>query len=70
MLNDTFAIPPLATGLILMVLVGAVVLGGIKRIASVASWLVPLMAFSHVLMSLVVLVTHMEALPGGADHHR
>ncbi|MCB1707961.1 MAG: sodium:alanine symporter family protein [Halioglobus sp.] len=63
-LNDTFAIPPLATGLILMVLVGAVVLGGIKRIASVASWLVPFMAFSYVLMSLVVLVTHMEALPG------
>ena len=63
-LNDTFAIPPLATGLILMVLVGAVVLGGIKRIASVASWLVPFMAFSYVLMSLVVLVTHLEALPG------
>ena len=63
-LNDTFAIPPLATGLILMVLVGAVVLGGIKRIARVASWLVPFMAFSYVLMSLVVLVTHMEALPG------
>ena len=63
-LNDTFAIPPLATGLVLMVLVGAVVLGGIQRIASVASWLVPFMAFSYVLMSLVVLVTHLEALPG------
>jgi AGCS family alanine or glycine:cation symporter len=63
-LNATFAIPPLATGLVLMVLVGAVVLGGIRRIASVASMLVPLMAFSYILMSLVVILTHITALPG------
>ena len=42
-MNDSFSVPPLATGIVLMVLVGAVVLGGIKRIASVASWLVPYM---------------------------
>ena len=62
-LNDSFSIPPLATGLVLMVLVGAVVLGGIKRIASVASWLVPFMALSYVLMSLVVIVTHIALIP-------
>jgi AGCS family alanine or glycine:cation symporter len=63
-LNDSFAVPPLATGLVLMVLVGAVVLGGIRRIASVASWLVPFMALSYVLMSLVVIITHLGAVPG------
>ncbi len=62
-LDDSFAVPPLATGLILMVLVGAVVLGGIKRIASVASWLVPLMALSYLLMSFVVIFTHLSHLP-------
>jgi AGCS family alanine or glycine:cation symporter len=62
-LNDSFSIPPLATGLVLMVLVGAVVLGGIRRIASVASWLVPFMALSYMLMSLVVIITHMDQLP-------
>ena len=62
-LNDSFAIPPLVTGLVLMVLVGAVVLGGIKRIANVASWLVPFMALSYVLMSLVVIITHYEHIP-------
>lgn len=62
-LNDSFAVPPLATGLILMVLVGAVVLGGIRRIANVASWLVPFMAMSYIFMSLVVLVTHLEQIP-------
>jgi AGCS family alanine or glycine:cation symporter len=63
-LNDSFDVPPLATGLVLMVLVGAVVLGGIKRIANVASWLVPFMALSYVLMSLVVIITHFEHIPG------
>ena len=62
-LNDSFAVPPLATGLVLMLLVGAVVLGGIKRIAMVASWLVPLMALSYILMSLVVILSHLEDLP-------
>ena len=63
-LHDSFSVPPLATGLVLMVLVGAVVLGGIKRISSVASWLVPMMAISYVLMSLVVILANLEAVPG------
>ena len=63
-LHDSFAVPPIATGLVLMVLVGAVVLGGIKRIARVASWLVPIMALSYILMSLVVILVNMEAVPG------
>ncbi len=62
-LNDSFSVPPLATGLVLMILVGAVVLGGIRRIASVASWLVPFMALSYVLMSLVVIITHYALIP-------
>jgi AGCS family alanine or glycine:cation symporter len=41
-----------------------VVLGGIQRIARVASWLVPIMAFAYVLMSLVVILSHIEAVPG------
>jgi AGCS family alanine or glycine:cation symporter len=62
-LNDSYSIPPIATGLVLMLLVGAVVLGGIKRIASVASWLVPMMALSYMLMSLVVILSHIDQLP-------
>ena len=62
-LNDSYSIPPLATGLVLMLLVGSVVLGGIKRIASVASLLVPFMALSYMLMGLVVILTHIDQLP-------
>ena len=62
-LNDAFSVPPLVTGLILMALVAAVILGGIRRIANVASFLVPIMALSYILMSLVVIIVHMEAVP-------
>lgn len=62
-MHDSFSVPPLVTGLVLMIMVGAVVLGGIKRISTVASWLVPMMALSYVLMSLVVILTNYEAVP-------
>ncbi|WOJ94056.1 sodium:alanine symporter family protein [Congregibacter variabilis] len=63
-LNDSYAIKPLFTGLTLMVLVGAVVLGGIKRISSVASYLVPLMASSYLLMGVIVITMNASAVPG------
>lgn len=63
-LNDSYAIKPLYTGLTLMVLVGAVVLGGIKRISSVASYLVPLMASSYLLMGVIVITMNASAVPG------
>ena len=63
-LFDGFDVPTGVTGLVLMVAVGAVVLGGIKRISSVASFLVPLMAISYVLLSLVVIALNLDAVPG------
>ncbi|MEZ5567121.1 MAG: sodium:alanine symporter family protein [Halioglobus sp.] len=62
-LSDEFAINPLYTGLVLMVLVAAVVLGGIRRIARVASYLVPFMAVSYVLLSLMIIALHATAVP-------
>ncbi len=62
-LNDSFSVPPLATGLVLMLMVGSVVLGGIKRIASVASWLVPFMAVSYMLMAAVAIIIHIDEVP-------
>jgi len=43
-LESTLHIPPAATGIVLTVLVGAVILGGLRRISSVNEKLVPLMA--------------------------
>jgi len=54
-LDSNFSIPPLAVGLVLMVIVGMVLIGGIKRIGRVAGALVPFMALGYVACGLVVL---------------
>jgi len=62
-LFDEFAVPPWATGLVLMTLVAAVILGGIKRIAGVASYLVPFMAVGYILLSLFVILANIAQVP-------
>ena len=62
-LLESFSVPPLVTGVALMALVGAVILGGIRRIAVVASWLVPFMAVAYVLMALTVIVLNIGEVP-------
>ncbi len=57
-LHSSFAVPEWITGLVLAVLVGAVLLGGIKRIATVAGKLVPFMALLYLLTALVILAVH------------
>ncbi|NOQ88267.1 MAG: amino acid carrier protein, partial [Gammaproteobacteria bacterium] len=62
-IHDTFAVPHLATGIVMAVLAAMVLLGGIKRIASVAGKLVPMMAVAYVSAGLVILIINYEALP-------
>src|SRR5690554_7205876 len=62
-MEATFNLPHWVTGVILMVLVGLVLIGGIKRIGQVASALVPFMAVSYVLIGLIVLATNANAIP-------
>ncbi|MBY6018206.1 alanine/glycine:cation symporter family protein [Ferrimonas balearica] len=62
--NIAFAIPNTLTMVALTVLVAAVVLGGIKRIATVATALVPTMAIGYVLACSALLLLNWEAVPG------
>ena len=62
-LNSSYGIPTWATGLLLLVLVGAVILGGIKRIAQVAGKLVPFMAIAYLLAGLVILGVNVAEIP-------
>lgn len=63
-LQNSFGIPVELTGVVLMLLVGAVLMGGIKRIATVAGKLVPLMAAFYIGAGLVVLALNASAIPG------
>lgn len=62
-LNANFGLPHWLTGVILMVLVGLVLIGGIKRIGQVASSLVPLMAISYVFVGLIALAVNADQIP-------
>ena len=62
-LSDSFGLPPWITGVTLAVLVGMVVLGGMKRIATVATFIVPFLALAYLLAGLVVLADHASAIP-------
>jgi AGCS family alanine or glycine:cation symporter len=50
-------------GCVLAALVGLVILGGVKRIARVASTIVPFMAMAYLFAALLVLFNHAAAIP-------
>lgn len=62
-LHDTFGLPTIVSGLILTGVIGVIIFGGIKRIASMADVLVPIMAFSYIGMTLVVIGMNFGEVP-------
>ena len=62
-LETNFAVPTVVSGLVMAVLVGTVLLGGIKRIAVVAGKLVPFMALLYISATLLILITHATDIP-------
>lgn len=51
-------------GLILTFVVALVIIGGLKRISSVAEKIVPFMAIIYIAISMIVILTHIPAIPG------
>lgn len=62
-LHDTFGLPTHFSGLALVAVIGLIIFGGIKRIASMADVLVPIMAFSYIGMALVVIGMNVSEVP-------
>lgn len=62
-LDTNFNVPTVISGIIMAVLVGGVLLGGIKRIARVAGKLVPFMAALYVTATLIILLMNATAIP-------
>src|SRR6056297_1828375 len=63
-MNSDFEVPKALTGLITATLVGAVILGGIKRIGYVTARLVPFMGILYVATGLIILlVNYDQVLP-------
>lgn len=53
----------LIIGIILAIIVGLVLLGGIKRIGKVSEKLVPFMALLYIILALGVIIIHIESIP-------
>ena len=53
----------LILGIVITVLVGMILLGGIKRIGHVAERLVPIMALLYVVLGLGIIIVHIDNLP-------
>ncbi|NPA94574.1 MAG: sodium:alanine symporter family protein [Thermodesulfobacteria bacterium] len=62
-IKDHWNVPEWATGIILALLTGAVIIGGIKRIGKVTEKLVPFMGFFYVLGALIILVSNFSKVP-------
>lgn len=57
-------IKPVFSGLILMIVAGAVILGGAKRIAAINAKLVPFMSLVYICFCMLILLLKLSALPG------
>ncbi|MCL1057156.1 sodium:alanine symporter family protein [Shewanella sp. Choline-02u-19] len=66
-LSSNFGVPSWVTGVVLMVLVGAVLMGGIKRIADVAGKLVPIMTIFYIGAGIAVLVVYASEIPAAFE---
>ncbi|MGN1141253.1 MAG: alanine/glycine:cation symporter family protein [Oliverpabstia sp.] len=61
--NTAFGIPTIATGIFLFIAVSAVILGGLKRIASFTEKIVPFMVIAYLVGTLIIIAMHIQAIP-------
>jgi len=62
-LRSVFSIPTWLTGLVMAVIVYAVLVGGIKRIAEVAAKLVPLMSILYLIAASIIIIQYIDEVP-------
>lgn len=61
--NSTTTVPKWVTGLVIMIIVALVILGGVKRIASINEKLVPTMALFFIVCAFIVLGINIQKIP-------
>lgn len=62
-MNTYFNIPPVITGLTVAILVGTIIFGGLNRIASVTSKIVPIMSLFYIIGGLIVIILNYKNIP-------
>ncbi|PJG83052.1 alanine/glycine:cation symporter family protein [Caviibacterium pharyngocola] len=62
-MHDTFSVPVVLSAAVMTLLVALIILGGVKRIATVSSVIVPFMAILYVATSVVIIVLNWQRVP-------
>jgi len=62
-IHTAFGVPTWVTGLVLVLICGAIFIGGVKRLASVCEKIVPIMAGIFLLGGLIVLICRIKYIP-------
>lgn len=63
-MQSTFHVSPIASGALMFVAVGAVLLGGIQAIGRITSAFVPLMIIIYIVGGIIVLISNVGEIPG------
>lgn len=61
-LNTQYNINPVITGIVLAVITAIIIFGGVRSIATLSSFIVPIMAIIYILIVLFILVTHIDQI--------
>ncbi len=62
-LQSAFGLERMTTGILITILTAMTIFGGVKRIATVSEWLVPIMAGVYILVALYITISNIGLLP-------
>ena len=62
-LHSAYGFDRVICGAILSVLTGAIIFGGVKRIAQFTQWLVPIMAGAYIILAIIITILNIKLLP-------
>lgn len=63
-IQNAFNVDTWISGVVVVVIFGAIVFGGVKRIAKFTEYVVPIMAITYILIVLVIIIIDIDQLPG------
>ncbi|MGM0876012.1 MAG: alanine/glycine:cation symporter family protein [Bacillota bacterium] len=63
-LNGSFGINKVIIAIVLSIFTAVIIFGGLKRVATVSEFMVPIMAGAYILIALVIMVMNITELPG------
>lgn len=62
-MNNSLGIAPSVSAAVIAALLGFIIFGGVKRIASSAEVIVPFMALAYIIVAIVIIIMHIGQLP-------